>query len=71
MDHPLQTRIPYRPWANPALSRLPSLCPHTARRRLIRDAAFAGQMALRDRLIRDERARPSADADRSGPPPRR
>jgi hypothetical protein len=55
----LQDVLPYRPWSQPALSRLPGLQP--AGRWLIRDEAFAGQMAERDRLLVAERGRVLAD----------
>jgi hypothetical protein len=55
----LQDHLPYRPWSDPALTRLPGVQP--ADRWLIRDEAFAGQMARRDRLLVDERARVLAD----------
>jgi hypothetical protein len=47
----LQTRLPYRPWSDPGLSRLPGVLPLAPSEWLVRDEAFGGQMALRDRLI--------------------
>jgi hypothetical protein len=58
----LQTRLPYRPWSDPGLSRLPGLMPVPEGEWLIRDEAFAGQMAERDRLIGAERDRVLAEA---------
>jgi hypothetical protein len=55
----LQDALPFRPWSDPALSRLPGTQP--ADRWLIRDEAFAGQMALRERLLAGERPRVLAD----------
>lgn len=61
----LQSHLPYRPWSDPALSRLPGVQPATDW--LIRDEAFAGQMAERDRLIVEERGRVLANP--GGPVP--
>jgi len=63
----LQTRIPYDVTARP---RLPGIKPLAVEDWLIRDEAFAGQMAYRDRLLAERRdavlamdadARPAAD----------
>ncbi|MDH3264634.1 MAG: DUF3445 domain-containing protein [Paracoccaceae bacterium] len=51
----LQTSLPVLPWTDPRLSRLPGTLPLDPADWLVADEAFAGQMALRDRLI-DERA---------------
>lgn len=47
----LQDRLPLHPWANPATRRLPGIQPVQGRDWLRVDEAYAGQMALRDRLI--------------------
>lgn len=47
----LQDRLPLFPWANPATRRLPGIQPVQGRDWLRVDEAYAGQMALRDRLI--------------------
>lgn len=49
----LQDSLPFRPWSDPALSRLPGIQP--AGRWLFRDEAFAAQMAERARLLAEER----------------
>jgi hypothetical protein len=51
MDHVLQNSLPSVPWAHPATARLPGVQPMTMSEWLHRDEAFAGQMALRDRLL--------------------
>jgi hypothetical protein len=76
MTHPmqeqpiLQDRLPVHPWADPATLRLPGIQPVEGRDWLRVDEAYAGQMALRDRLIAAqpgvvhavlESARPAAD----------
>jgi hypothetical protein len=66
----LQDRLPLFPWADPATRRLPGIQPVEGRDWLRVDEAYAGQMALRDRLIaaqpdivhaRLPQARPAAD----------
>jgi dimethylamine monooxygenase subunit A len=66
----LQDRLPLYPWAEPATRRLPGIQPVEGRDWLRLDEAYAGQMALRDRLIAARRgvvhallpsARPAAD----------
>jgi len=47
----LHARLPLEPWADPMTARLPGLQPLGDAPWLIRDEAFAGQMALRDHLI--------------------
>jgi hypothetical protein len=47
----LQDSLPDAPWCDPAAWRLPGIQPLEPEEWLIRDEAFAGQMALRDRLI--------------------
>lgn len=61
--HPLQTHLPYRPWSDPGLKRLPGVMPIGDGPWLIRDEAFAGQMALRDRLLAERRGDVLAEAD--------
>jgi hypothetical protein len=52
MDNPvLHDRLAAAPWMDPALWRLPGVKPLDPRHWLVRDEAFAGQMALRDGLI--------------------
>ncbi|RME17454.1 MAG: DUF3445 domain-containing protein [Alphaproteobacteria bacterium] len=62
-----QQHLPFRPWSDPVLSRLPGLKPVEPGDWLRRDEAFAPQMALRDALLatrRDEvlRLDPGAEA---------
>lgn len=66
----LQDRLPFHPWADPATRRLPGIQPVQGRDWLRVDEAYAGQMALRDRLIAAQpevvhallhEARPAAD----------
>lgn len=66
----LQERLPVAPWMTDHSWRLPGTGPIAPAEWLVRDEAFAGQMALRDRLIAerpeavhalDERARPAAE----------
>jgi hypothetical protein len=47
----LQDRLPLHPWENPTTRRLPGIQPVQGRDWLRVDEAYAGQMALRDRLI--------------------
>ncbi|WP_323041680.1 DUF3445 domain-containing protein [Gemmobacter sp.] len=49
----LQRHLPQMPWMQPATARLPGIQPVAPGDWLRRDEAFAGQMAERDRLIRD------------------
>lgn len=51
----LQSVLPDPPWLNPARWRLPGVMPLPLDEWLIRDDAFAGQMALRDHLITTKR----------------
>ena len=51
MDEVFQTRLPVAPWADPATRRLPGIQPLDPADWLEVDEAYAGQMALRDRLI--------------------
>jgi hypothetical protein len=66
----LQDRLPLHPWADAATRRLPGIQPVQGRDWLRVDEAYAGQMALRDRLIAAQpevvhallpQARPAAD----------
>lgn len=50
-DIVLHDRLAVAPWMDPALSRLPGVKPLELKDWLIRDEVFAGQMALRDKLI--------------------
>jgi len=47
----LQDRLPHTPWAEAAMRRLPGIQPLGIADWLVLDEAYAGQMALRDRLI--------------------
>lgn len=47
----LQSRLPFAPWMDPRTARLPGVLPVEGQGWLVVDDAFAGQMALRDRLI--------------------
>lgn len=49
----LQRRLPQMPWMQPATARLPGIQPVAPGDWLRVDEAFAGQMAERDRLIRE------------------
>lgn len=55
MSDVLQTRLPYTPWSDPGLSRLPGMLPLDMAEWLVVDEAFSGQMALRDRLLSERR----------------
>jgi hypothetical protein len=66
----LQDRLPLHPWEDTATRRLPGIQPVQGRDWLRLDEAYAGQMALRDRLIAADpgavhgllpEARPAAD----------
>jgi len=50
-----QTCLPFYPWMEPPLARLPGIIPIEPGDWLVRDEAFAGQMALSDQLIADRR----------------
>jgi hypothetical protein len=47
----LQSKLPVLPWMDPRMTRLPGILPLAAEDWLVADETFAGQMALRDRLI--------------------
>ena len=53
MEVILQKRLPHAPWMSSATWRLPGLAPLPLEEWISRDDGFAGQMALRDRLIED------------------
>ena len=56
MDPICQTRLPHLPWLDPATARLPGVQPlPPGEGWLMRDEAFGGQMALRDRLVAENR----------------
>ena len=66
----LQRTLPYAPWVDPRHRRLPGIQPLAPADWLLLDDAFAGQMALRDRLLQEcpdrvlallPEARPAAD----------
>jgi hypothetical protein len=62
MEHPvLHSRLPTAPWMVPAQRRLPGVQPLDMADWLLVDEAYAGQMALRDRLIGERRARAGPD----------
>jgi hypothetical protein len=56
MDIVLHDRLPEARWMDPRLARLPGMLPVPPGDWLRVDEAFAGQMALRDRLIAERRA---------------
>ena len=56
MDVVLHSHLPCAPWMVPALARLPGVLPLAMADWLVVDEAFGGQMALRDRLLRERRA---------------
>lgn len=51
MDPILQSRLPFCPWMDPRTARLPGVMPMVGDDWLRVDDAFAGQLALRDRLF--------------------
>lgn len=55
-DPILQDSLPDAPWCDPAAWRLPGIQPLDPEDWLVRDSAYAGQMALRDRLISEREA---------------
>ncbi|MGP1356817.1 MAG: hypothetical protein ACTS11_09860, partial [Roseicyclus sp.] len=50
-DPVLHSVLPSAPWMVPAQRRLPGTQPLSMAEWLVADEAFAGQMALRDRLL--------------------
>lgn len=66
----LQQALPFAPWVDPRQRRLPGIRPLDPAEWLLVDDAFAGQMALRDRLLQErpeavhalpDAARPAAE----------
>jgi hypothetical protein len=55
MEEICQNSLPFAPWLHPATRRLPGIQPLDMADWLIRDEAFAAQMALRDRLLETRR----------------
>ncbi|AHM04866.1 hypothetical protein roselon_02547 [Roseibacterium elongatum DSM 19469] len=55
-DPILHERLPSAPWMTPVGRKLPGIAPLDMAEWLIADEAYDGQMALRDRLIAEERA---------------
>lgn len=55
MEPALQTHLPFSAWSDPQLSRLPGVLPLEPGGWIMMDEAFRGQMALRDRLIGENR----------------
>lgn len=51
-----QHSLPFAPWLHPATRRLPGIQPLAMEDWLKRDEAFAAQMALRDRLLSEQRS---------------
>jgi len=62
----LQSHVPFRAWDDPALTRLPGTQP-LAGRWIIRDDAFAGQMAARDQILAERRGEVIAQRDGATP----
>ncbi|MFN3724517.1 MAG: heme-dependent oxidative N-demethylase family protein [Paracoccaceae bacterium] len=56
MTEVLQSSLPFAPWADPRTRRLPGILPLDMADWLRVDDAYAGQMALRDRLIAEREA---------------
>lgn len=56
MEGPLQSRLPFAPWADPRTRRMPGVLPLDPGDWLQVDEAYGGQMALRDRLVADRPA---------------
>lgn len=65
METVLQSSLPFAPWVNPATRRLPGTMPAGPRGWLMVDDAYAGQMALRRRLIAEETPRVHALTSRA------
>lgn len=61
----LQSALPSAPWMQPAQRRLPGAQPLDPSEWLLVDDAFAGQMALRDRLLETRRGEVLAGIDGS------
>lgn len=67
MTHVLHPRLPYAVWTDPAMWRLPGIAPAGHDDWLQVDAAYGGQMALRDALIRDREGAVVAMRDQARP----
>lgn len=52
----LQDRLPYTPWGDARMARLPGIQPLALSEWLVVDEAYAGQMRERDRLIAEQAA---------------
>ncbi len=52
MTDPLQKSLPISPWSDPRLARMPGILPLDPAEWILIDDAYAGQMALRDELIK-------------------
>lgn len=63
----VQKALPLRPWAEEKTRRLPGLNPVAPGEWLLRDDAFAGQMAYRDTLIAERREKVIALAAQATP----
>lgn len=55
MEQICQDSLPYAPWLHSPTRRLPGIQPLAMADWLVRDEAFAAQMALRDRLLAERR----------------
>jgi len=60
-DPVLHERLPSAPWMTPVGRKLPGIAPLDMADWLVADEAYGGQMALRDRLIAEARARVRAE----------
>lgn len=63
----LQNSLPYTPWADPRMRRLPGIQPLDPADWIVVDDAFAAQMAERDRLLAEDRAKVLAIDERARP----
>ncbi|MCY1125448.1 DUF3445 domain-containing protein [Frigidibacter sp. RF13] len=63
----LQDRLPFVPWMDPRTQRLPGILPLEDGAWLVRDEAFAGQMAERDRLVATMPKVVTASTEGAGP----
>ncbi|MBC7141669.1 MAG: DUF3445 domain-containing protein [Rhodobacteraceae bacterium] len=63
----LQTRLPACPWMDPRLARLPGILPLDRADWLVVDEVYAGQMAVRDRLLAERPSDVLALAEGAGP----
>ncbi len=67
MEEVLQSELPLAPWLDDRAMRLPGTAPVPLDNWLIRDDAYAGQMALRDRLIAERPEAVHAMLETAGP----